>query len=152
MRPPTPLRRSPLTTLTAMVLVALSGLLMVASGFELADSGWSGARPLALGGGLTIQTALWLERRQARQSSGVFPGRRRLGLRLASAALVATAGGTLVLVGHTAAGSGWWPPVTATVPAVLAVGIAMRLQRRAALPPASGPSSEDVHLNSIGLP
>ena len=117
----------------AFVLIAISGMLMLAAGNTFAHLGWAKARPIALAGGVAIELALFLERRGVRQRTELRPvvGRSLLA-RGAASGLVLFAGAGLVAIGFFSLRHGWWPIGGAVVVPVLAVFWAGALNRRAA--------------------
>lgn len=116
----------------SLLLVVLSGLLMLLAGTTLATTGWGGARPFAIGGGLAIQIAFLLERRAVHHWHPLPHRGRRRRQRLIGSALVSMAGAGLVLVGHLATTHGWWPTGVAIAPSLVGVTVAARFNRRSA--------------------
>lgn len=113
-------------------LVAVSAAWMLAAGHTVADDGLARARPLLLAGGLSIQLAFYVQRRATRLR-GDHPKRGRAWVQqLIAAGCIAACGLGLVLVGHTAFTSGWWPIGVAIVPLLSGVAAAGTFNRAAA--------------------
>src|SRR5918995_3507206 len=83
----------------AAILASISGFMMVNAGVTISAGGWGSARPFALGGGITIQAALFMERRgvRARGAPGSELGR-PVALQLGAAAFVLATGVGLVWI------------------------------------------------------
>lgn len=113
-------------------LVVASAALMLAAGHTLAGAGWTSARPLGIGGGLTIQLALFLERRGVRRRANRTRHGRAWAFQLCASALIAASGVGLAFIGHSAATGGWWPVGVAAAAPLIAVVAAAPLNRAAA--------------------
>lgn len=129
------------TSYTAMLLVTVSGTSMAMAGHTLASTGWTNARLPAFAGGLAIQVAFLVERRDARRNNADALSQRHWRTRLAASGFIAAAGAILVLGGYTSTSHGWWPIGAAAIPAIIAITIALRFNRHAVQrpPPAGQP-------------
>lgn len=116
----------------AAALVITSGAFMLAAGYTLARTGWASARPFAIGGGATIQLALFLERRVVRERANRTRHGRAWMPQVGATALMGSAGAGLVFIGHAASTAGWWPVTPAVAPLLAIVAAAAALNRAAA--------------------
>ena len=117
----------------AAILASISGFLMVNAGVAFSEGGWGSARPFALGGGIAIQAALFMERGGVRERGphGSELGR-PIALQLGASAFILTTGVGLFWIGHQTSVTGWWPLGLGFAPIILLLGAATALNRRAA--------------------